>query len=182
MKLKTLVAIAGLSVFGLVASSPALARTKAQIDSSASAALTHFYALNPKHKELADKAAGILIFGRVTKGGAGVGGEFGEGVLQVKGVARNYYSVTSASVGLTLGVARHSEVVLFMTQEALDKFTKSEGWSMGADTSFALVSQGSGGKYDTATLNKPILGFVFHEKGLIGDISLEGSKVTKIKN
>jgi lipid-binding SYLF domain-containing protein len=180
MRLKAL--IAGLTMLALIASAPSFARTKAQIDASADRALAHFYKLNPKHKELADKAAGILIFGRVTKGGAGVAGEFGEGALRIHGATADYYSVTSASVGLTLGYARHSEVILFMTQDALDKFTKSQDWSAGADTSFALVSKGSGGQYDTATLNKPILGFIFGEKGLIGDLSFEGSKITKIKN
>jgi lipid-binding SYLF domain-containing protein len=180
MRLKAL--IAGLTMLALIASVPSFARTKAQIDASADRALAHFYKLNPKHKELADKAAGILIFGRVTKGGAGVAGEFGEGALRIHGATADYYSVTSASVGLTLGYARHSEVILFMTQDALDKFRKSQDWSAGADTSFALVSKGSGGQYDTATLNKPILGFIFGEKGLIGDLSFEGSKITKIKN
>ena len=180
MRLKAL--IAGLTVLALIASVPSFARTKAEIDASADKALAHFYKLNPKHKELADKAAGILVFGRVTKGGAGVAGEFGEGALRIQGATADYYSVTSASVGLTLGYASHSEVILFMTQDALEKFRKSQDWSAGADTSFALVSKGSGGQYDTATLNKPILGFIFGEKGLIGDLSFEGSKITKIKN
>jgi lipid-binding SYLF domain-containing protein len=180
MRLKAL--IAGLTLLALIASVPSFARSKAEIDASADRALAHFYKLNPKHKELADKAAGILIFGHVAKGGAGIAGEFGEGALRTHGATVDYYSVTSASVGLTLGYARHSEVILFMTQDALDKFTKSQDWSAGADTSFALVSKGSGGQYDTATLNKPILGFIFGEKGLIGDLSFEGSKITKIKN
>jgi len=180
MKLKAL--IAGLTMLVLIASAPSFALTKAQIDARADRALAHFYKLNPKHKELAGKAAGILIFGRVTKGGAGVAGEFGEGALRINGATADYYSVASASVGLTLGVARHSEVILFMTQDALEKFRKSENWSAGADTSFAVVSKGSGGQYDSATLNKPVLGFIFGEKGLIGDLSFEGSKITKIKN
>lgn len=68
-----------------------------------------------------------------------------------------------------------------MTQESLEKFRESQDWSVGADTSFALVSKGAGGQYDSATLNKPILGFIFGERGLIGDLSFEGSKITKIK-
>jgi lipid-binding SYLF domain-containing protein len=182
MKLKTLMAITGLTLLALIASAPSFARTKAEIDASADKAIASFYTLNPQNKELANKAAGILIFGRVTKGGAGVAGEFGEGTLRVHGKTVDYYSVGSASVGLTLGVAEHSEVILFMTRDALDKFTKSGDWSVGADTSIALVSKGAGGQYDTATLGKPILGFIFHEKGLLGDLSFEGSKITKIKN
>src|SRR6185437_13022896 len=105
--------------------------------------------------------AGVLIFSRVTKGGAGVAGEFGEGVLRVDGKTVNYYSLGSASVGLTLGVGRHSEVIMFMTREALDRFTSSEGWSIGGDTAVALMSEGAGGQYDSAVTGKPILGFVF---------------------
>jgi lipid-binding SYLF domain-containing protein len=78
-------------------------------------------------------------------------------------------------------VASHREIILFMTQGALDKFTKSEGWFAGGDTAIAVASQGAGGQYDSATLGKPILGFIFSEKGLIGDLSLEGTKITKIK-
>jgi len=128
-----------------------------------------------------DKAVGALIFSRVTKGGAGVAGEFGEGVLQVKGETVNYYSVGSASVGLTLGVARHSEIILFMTQDALDRFLASKGGAVGADTAVAVVSEGAGGQYDSAVTGKPILGFIFGEKGFLADVSLEGSKITKIK-
>ncbi len=181
MKMKPLAAALALTVFGFVASSGAFAHSKAQLNTSATAALKHFYALNPANRKLADKAAGVLIFARVTKGGAGVAGEFGEGVLRLKGETAGYYSVGSASIGITLGVGRHSEIIMFMTQESLDKFMKSEGWSVGADTAVALVSEGAGGQYDSRTIDKPIIGFVFGQKGLLADLSLEGSKITKIK-
>ncbi len=181
MNIKFLPAVAGLAVVGLFASGATFANTKAAISHSADRALTHFYTLNPANRALVGTAAGFFIFGHVTKAGVGVAGEYGEGVLQVQGHTVDYYSVASASVGLTLGVASHREIILFMTQGALDKFTKSEGWSAGGDTAIAVVSQGAGGQYDSATLGKPILGFIFSEKGLIGDLSLEGTKITKIK-
>jgi len=182
MKFNSLVAVAGLTVLGLVASAPSFARSKAEIDASADSAVKHFYTMSPRHQELADKAAGMLVFGSVTKAGVGVAGEFGEGVLRVQGQDVHYYSVTSASVGLTLGAAKHREIILFMTQESLDKFVKSQGWSVGADAAVAIVKTGAGGDYDSVTLSKPILGFVFGEKGLIGDLSIEGSKISQIKN
>ncbi len=181
MKLAPLIASIAVMMLGLIASSGALAHSKAQLDAGAAKTLHHFYALNPANRKLVGRAAGVLVFSRVTKAGAGVAGEFGEGVLRVNGATVNYYSVGSASVGLTLGVARHSEIILFMTRESLDKFTTSDGWSVGADTAVAVVSEGAGGQYDSAVAGKPILGFVFGEKGLIADLSLEGSKITKIK-
>ncbi len=182
MKFNTLMAVTGLAVLGLAASAPSFARSKAEIDASADAATKHFYAMSPRNRELADKAVGMLVFGHVTKAGVGVAGEFGEGVLRVNGQDVNYYSVTSGSVGLTIGVAKHREIILFMTQDSLDRCTKSAGWSVGADAAVAVVKTGAGGDYDTVTLSKPILGFVFGEKGLIGDLSIEGSKISKIKN
>ncbi len=181
MHMKSGTVAAALAVVGLFASAASFAHTKAEINRSADRALKQFYTLNPTNQELVGKAAGVLIFGHVTKGGVGVGGEFGEGVLRVQGKTVKYYSVASASVGLTLGLAKHREIILFMTQGALDHFQKSEGWSAGGDSAIALVSQGAGGQYDATTMGKPILGFVFGEKGLIGDLSLEGTKVTKIK-
>jgi lipid-binding SYLF domain-containing protein len=181
MKLTRLLAVTGLTMLGLIASAPSFARSKAEIDASANRAVKHFYSLNPEHQRLFEKAAGALIFGHVTKAGAGIAGQFGEGVLRVNGADVNYYKLESASVGLTLGIAHHSEIILFMTPESLNKFMKSEGWSIGGDAAVALVKTGAGGQYDTATLAKPIIGFIFHEKGLIGDLSFEGSKVTKIK-
>ena len=182
MTMKTLAALTlatGLTMLGLLASAPSLAATRAELDASANRALEHFYTLGSMNKELTGKAAGILIFPTVTKAGAGVAGEYGEGVLRVKGKTIDYYRVTSASVGVTLGVGSHSEMIMFMTQEALDRFTKSSGWSVGADAAVAVVTQGAGDEYDSATLGKPILGFVFSQKGLIGDLSFEGAKITK---
>jgi lipid-binding SYLF domain-containing protein len=181
MDMKSLKGAAALAIVGLLASAAALAHTKAEIEKSADRALTHFYALNSANRALVGKAAGVLIFGHVTKAGVGAAGEYGEGILQVQGHTVDYYSVASTSVGLTLGMASHREIILFMTQGALDHFTNSAGWSAGGDSAIAVVSQGSAGQYDSATLGKPILGFIFSEKGLIGDLSLEGTKVTKIK-
>jgi len=181
MKRHVLTAATGLTLLSVFASAACYATSKADLNASADQAISHFYALSPMNKQLADKAAGILIFSQVTKGGAGLAGEFGEGVLQIQGKTINYYSVGSASVGLTLGLAEHSEIIMFMTPAALHKFTHSGNWSVGADTAVAMVHEGNGGQYDSMTIDKPILGFVFGEKGLIGDLSLEGSKITRIK-
>jgi lipid-binding SYLF domain-containing protein len=181
MKLRTFTTATGLIVLGLIASTAAFAApSKAELNAGATKALRHFYALNPMNRQLAKKAAGVLVFEHVTKGGIGVAGEHGDGVLRVEGNAVDYYSIGAASVGLTLGLGEHSEIIMFMSQEALDKFTNSQNWSVGADTAVAVVSAGAGGKYDSDTLNKPILGFVYGEKGLLGDLSFEGAKVTKI--
>jgi len=160
--------------------SVALAVDTAAIDSQVSATLDKFYGLSDKNKYLADNAAAVLVFPSITKAGVGVGGEHGDGALLQNGKTVGYYSISGASIGLTLGVSRHSQVILFQTPQALDKFLNSKDWSMGADTSVAVVKKGAGGTYDTQTLSKPVLAFVFGEKGLMGDASLQGAKISKI--
>jgi lipid-binding SYLF domain-containing protein len=182
MKSRNLFAAASLTAVSMLLSTVSFGASKAQIDQGVHATVQEFYQLNPMHKDLVARAKGALVFPKVTKGGVGVGGQFGEGALLINGKNAGYYSVSSASVGLTLGLAKHKEVILFMTQEALDKFMNSHGWSIGADTGVAVLSKGAGGQYDTQTLQRPILAFVFGEKGLIGDISLEGTKVTKLED
>jgi lipid-binding SYLF domain-containing protein len=177
---RKLFAASGLAVAALLLSAVSFGATPAEIDQRVHVAMHQFYDLNPQHKDLVARAKGVLVFPRITKGGVGVGGEFGEGALRIDGKDVAYYSISSASVGLTLGLAKRREVILFMTQEALDKFTNSHGWTVGADTNVAVLSKGAGGDYDTQTLQRPILGFVFGEKGLIGDVSLEGSKITQL--
>jgi lipid-binding SYLF domain-containing protein len=120
------------------------------------------------------------VFPLVTKGGAGVAAEYGEGVLQINGKTVGYYSVGAGSVGLTLGVAQHSEIIMFMTKESLDKFQATKGWSIGADAGITVVSAGANGDYDSKIEQKPILAFQFGDKGLIGDLSIEGEKITKL--
>jgi len=180
MKPRHLFSAAGFAAVALLLSSVSFAATKAEIDERVHGTMQQFYKLNPAHRELVGRAKGVLVFPHITKGGVGVGGQFGEGALRIDGKNVSYYSITSASVGLTLGLAKHKEVILFMTQEALDKFTTSHGWTIGADTAVAVLDKGAGGDYDTQTLQRPILGFVFGTKGLIGDVSLNGSKVNKL--
>lgn len=169
-----------LLVSALAFAGTASADSKAEIDTGVAAALKQFYAQNDAHRELGAKAAGVLVFPRVTKGGAGIAGTYGEGALVVHGRTVAYYKLTAASLGATLGVAQRREVVLFMTEGARDRFVLSHGWTIGADAGVAVVSMGAGGQYDTETLRKSILTFVFGEKGLIGDVSLEGTKISKI--
>lgn len=181
MNRNTLLVALPLALCWMFAGPPAAAQSKAILDSYVSEAVTQFYRLDKRHEPLAQRAAGALIFPQVTKGGIALAGEYGEGVLQVNGETVDYYSIASASVGLTAGMATHSEIILFMTADALHKFIASRRWSIGADTSVAVVSRGMAGDYDSQALQKPVLVFVYGEKGLMADLSIAGSKINKIQ-
>jgi len=177
----SLVSTGLIAMLAALVATVAVAVDTAAIDKNVSATLAKFYTLNERNKYLADNAAAVLVFPSITKAGAGVGGEHGDGALLQNGKTVGYYSVSGASIGLTLGVSQHSEVILFQTPQARDKFLNSQDWSIGADASVAVVKKGAGGNYDTQTLSKPVLAWVFGEKGLMGDASLQGAKISKIK-
>ncbi|MFO7962852.1 MAG: YSC84-related protein [Desulfobacterales bacterium] len=157
------------------------AASKVEIDAKVNDALKTFYNDVGVGKELAEKAAGILVFPSVIKAGIGVGGEYGEGALRIDGKTVDYYSTAAASIGFQLGAQSKSIVILFMTREALSNFRNSDGWEVGVDGSVALVKIGAGGSLDTTNIKEPIIGFVFGQKGLMYNLTLEGSKITRIK-
>ena len=126
------------------------------------------------------QAAGYLVFPRVIKFGIGIGAETGEGVLRVGGSTVGYYRTSSGSVGFQLGAQSKSIVIAFLTREALDKFRKSNGWKVGVDGSVALIDVGGGKTIDTDNVRDPVVGFIFGSKGLMYDLTLEGSKFTKL--
>jgi lipid-binding SYLF domain-containing protein len=127
-----------------------------------------------------NQAAGYLVFPKVYKAGIGVGGETGEGVLRVGGSPVGYYRVAAGSVGFQLGAQAKSIVIVFMTREALDRFRKSDGWRVGVDGSVALIDIGAGKTIDSDNVRDPIVGFIYGSKGLMYNLTLEGTKFTKI--
>lgn len=130
--------------------------------------------------EILNKAKGILVFPGVFKAAIGLGGEYGEGGLRIGNKTAAYYSIAAASIGLQLGGQKKSIVIAFMTDDALKQFRDSDGWRIGTSASVAIITLGAGTEGSTATWNKPVIGFVFGQKGLMYDISLEGAKVSKI--
>ena len=156
------------------------AATKTEIEQGAYSTLERLYTEVKGSRELVHKASGVLVFPRVIAAGLVVGGEYGKGVLRTGGQTVNYYSVASVSVGFQAGAQSKAVVILFMTREALDKFRNSKGWTAGVDGSVALLKVGANGEIDTATANNPIQALVLTNAGLMANLNLEGTKVTKL--
>lgn len=128
-----------------------------------------------------NNAKGVLVFPQVLKAGVGIGGEYGEGVLRINNQTTEYYSTAAASIGFQLGAQSKSIVLVFMNEQALKDFRNSKGWKAGVDGSVALIEWGVGKDINTVDIKDPIVGFVFNNKGLMYNLTLEGSKFTKIR-
>jgi lipid-binding SYLF domain-containing protein len=151
-----------------------------EINADANAALHSFVDQTSGARELANKAAGVLVFPSVIKAGFGFGGEYGEGVLIVQGRITGYYNLISGSFGFQLGAQERSVIIMFMTDDALAAFDRRDGWRVGVDGSVAIITLGVGGSMDTDKITSPVIGFILDQKGLMYNLTLEGSKITRI--
>ncbi len=151
-----------------------------EIDASARATLAEFFREVWSARDLANQATAILIFPTIVKAGFGVGGEYGEGVLHIRGKTTAFYNIISGSIGFQFGAQARSVIIMFMTDAALAGFQRTDGWRVGLDGSVAIITVGAGGAIDTNTIHSPVIGFIFDQKGLMYNLTLEGSKITRI--
>jgi lipid-binding SYLF domain-containing protein len=156
------------------------AASAAEIDAGVGATLRSFESQFPGARELGQKAAGVLVFPSVVKAGFGFGGEYGEGLLIIGGRPAGYYNLISGSFGFQLGVQVRSVIIMFMTERALASFQRTYGWKVGIDGSVAIVTLGVGGSIDTESLTSPVIGFILDPAGLMYNLTLEGSKISRI--
>jgi lipid-binding SYLF domain-containing protein len=159
---------------------PGKAASAYEINAGVNATLQRLYYQYPGSHALAARAAGVLVFPTVIKAGFGIGGEYGEGAMRVGGRSVGYYNVLSGSFGFQLGAQARSVIIMFMTPYALANFRRTDGWRVGVDGSVALVMVGAGGSIDTDKVTSPVIGFITDNKGLMYNLTLEGSKISRI--
>jgi lipid-binding SYLF domain-containing protein len=169
------------SLFAIFTAAPsARAASAHEIDVGVNETLDRFFYKVGGARELAHKAVGILVFPSIVKAGFGIGGEYGEGALRIGGRSVAYFNTVSASFGFQLGVQERSVIIAFMTEQALDQFRRTAGWKVGVDGSVAIVTVGLGGSIDTNKITSPVVGFILDPKGLMYNLTLEGSKISRI--
>ena len=156
------------------------AASAAEINADANVTLRSFVRQIGGARQLAQKAVGVLVFPSVVKAGFGFGGEYGEGILLIHGRPSGYYNLISGSFGFQIGVQERSVIIMFMTNEALADFNRRAGLKVGVDASVAIVTIGAGGSIDTNTITSPVIGFILDPKGLMYNLTLEGSKISRI--
>jgi lipid-binding SYLF domain-containing protein len=100
--------------------------------------------------------------------------------LRINDRTVQYYNSISASIGFQLGAQARSVIIMFMTPEALRSFQRKAGWKVGVDGSVTLITLGAGGAVDTNTITQPVIGFILDQKGLMYNLTLEGSKISEI--
>ena len=175
-----------LSVFAVSVGSPveAATRSKTDIDRDAHRALAALLKQNAMARALSERAKGVLVFPGIYKAGFIVGGQYGEGALIQGGKSVGYYSSAAASYGLQAGGQKFGYAMFFMTDAALAYLGKSDGWEIGVGPSLVIVDKETAAAFGktmtSSTLQDDIYAFIVAQKGLMGGLGIQGSKITKI--
>ena len=167
-------------MLAVATSSVSLAASKATIDRDAKATLDKLYKNNPGAKALGDKSVGVLVFPSIVKGGFIIAGQFGDGALRRNGKSVAYYRSLAASYGFQAGAQAFGYVLFFMDDDSLRYLDNSAGFELGTGPSLVVLDSGFGKNFSTTTLQKGIYAFIFDQKGLMGGVDIQGTKITKI--
>lgn len=155
--------------------------SRASIGAQVDASLSKLYDSVAGSRELVGRARGVLVLPSVVGGSFVVGADYGRGALRVGGRTQAYHSTTTGSIGFQAGAQSKAVIYLFNTQQALDKFLSSNGWTAGADGTVAAATIGANGRIDTNTIQQLVVSFVLTNVGLEAGVSLQGAKVTPIR-
>jgi len=161
--------------------SPALSATAAELDQESAAALRSLYKVNPTAETISKKAKAILVFPKIVKAGLVFGGSYGEGVLMKGPRVSDYYNSVSASWGWQAGAETYAYVVFLMTDKAVKYLETSKGWEFGVGPSVVVVNEGIAKNLTTSTLRDDAYAFITNQQGLMASLSIEGTKISRIK-
>lgn len=159
----------------------ASASSAEDLNKDAAQALAALYKARPVAEEISKKARAILVFPKIVKAGLVFGGSYGEGVLMKGGQVTEYFNSVSASWGWQAGAESYAYVVFLMSDKAVSYLDKSRGWEVGVGPSFVVVNEGLAKNLTTSTLKDDAYAFISDQQGLMASLSIEGTKISRIK-
>lgn len=162
-------------------SSHANAATAEDLNKDADQALQTLYKTNPAAASVSKKAKAVLVFPKIIKAGLIFGGSYGEGVLTKGSHVVDYYNSVSASWGLQAGAESYGYVVFLMSDKAVKYLDTSKGWEIGVGPTVVVVNEGVAKNLSSTTLKGDAYAFIFDQQGLMASLSIEGTKISRIK-
>ena len=136
------------------------------------ATLNQFSREDPGFRDFLNKGAGYVVFPSVGKGGLGIGGAYGHGEVYQNGRMIGFADLTQASIGLQAGGQTYSEVIVFESDDALNKF-KNNRLEFAANASAVALKSGASA---AARFENGVAVFVKPKGGLMFEASIGGQK------
>ena len=159
----------------------AMAATSQDLDRQSAQALQSLYKSSSAASDISKHARAILVFPNIVKAGLVFGGSYGEGVLMSGLKVTEYYNSVGGSWGLQAGAESFGYAVFLMTDEAVEYLNKSKGWEIGIGPTVVVVNEGVAKNLSSSTLKESAYAFIFDQQGLMASLSIEGTKISRIK-
>jgi lipid-binding SYLF domain-containing protein len=159
----------------------ASAATTDDLNRDSAQALQNLYSTHPFAEEISKHARAILIFPNIVKAGLVFGGAYGEGELKQGSRIDGYYNSVTASWGFQAGAQSYGYVVFLMSKKAVRYIHETHGWEIGVGPTVVIVDEGVAKNLSTCTLKDDAYAFIFDQQGLMAGVSLEGTKISHIK-
>src|SRR5579862_5700632 len=136
---------------------------------------------NPAAAAIARQASAVLVFPNIVKAGLVFGGAYSEGELRQGSRIDGYYNSVTGSWGFQAGAQSYGYVVYLMNNKAVSYLHRSQGWEIGVGPTVVIVNKGVAANLSTSTLKDDAYAFIFDQQGLMGGVSIEGTKISLIK-
>jgi len=144
----------------------------AEYHEKAQVALAEFLEDVPDAQDFIDKSAGYVVIPTVGKGGLGIGGARGKGVLYEGGAVTAVITLTQLSIGFQWGGQAYSEFVFFEDNTTLQNFKKGN-FELNAQASAVAVTAGASAD---AAFNDGMAIFTRAKGGLMYEAAVGGQK------
>lgn len=137
-------------------------------------------------EDLLDKAECVAIVPGMKKGGLGIGGRYGKGVVMCRRPDRSwsapsFLTVEGGSIGLQIGFQQIDLVMVIMNREGMEKLV-GDKFTVGADASAAAGPVGRQASAETnVRLDAQILTYS-RAKGLFAGVTVNGAVVKQDKD
>ena len=177
---RRLILAGGLGLAGGILPLAAEASSRSELTADGRRALAKLVDTEPKARRVSRQARAVLVFPQIIKAGLVFGGETGDGVLLVNGAAEGFYNISGGSWGLQIGGQTFGFALFFMNESSLRYLRKSAGFSVGSGPNIVVVGKGAGAEVNTTTLTQDVYAFPFNQKGLMAELTLQGTKITRI--
>lgn len=136
------------------------------------AALERFVENDPGIRHWIDQAYGYAVFPEIAKGGLGVGGGFGRGIVFEQGNPVGRTTVSQATVGAQIGAQSYSQVIFFRDDAALRTFQR-ENFEFSAQATAVAATAGAAA---TTSYERGVAVFILARGGLMAEASVGGQK------
>ena len=159
-------------LLGGCSTAPVTDNDRAQLHTDSDAALNDFKTQDPSLDNLLRNSYAYAIFPSVGKGAVGVGGAYGQGEVYEQGKRVGYANMTEANIGASIGGATYSELIVFRTIDALQRFEAGQ-FTLTADISAVAAKAGAAAD---AKWENDIAVFTNVTGGLMEELSVGGQK------